>query len=317
MTTTIVVTGAGGFIGSHLVDQLLAKGYNVIGIDNMRTGKKENLSSVRNNDRFRLLIADIRDDDLAIQIESDVDVIYHLAAISSVIMSIEDPLQVNDVNTRGTVNILELARKVNAKRVVFSSSAAVYGNPDEMPVREDFSLNPLSPYAASKIAAEMYIRSYSSSFDIDSTILRFFNVYGPRQAFSEYSGVVSIFTNQALANKPIKIEGEGEQTRSFVHVSDVARATILAGELKTAIGATINISGEELISILRLAQLMKENVQGCKSEIVHVAPRLGDVKDSIGSMERAQKLLAFTPQTPLERGLKETSEWYRAHQDTK
>ncbi|MHA1863963.1 MAG: NAD-dependent epimerase/dehydratase family protein [Candidatus Thorarchaeota archaeon] len=317
MTNTIVVTGASGFIGSHLVDQLLAKGYDVIGIDSMRTGKEENLTFARNNDRFRLLIADIRDDDLAIQIDSDVDAIYHLAAISSVRLSIEDPLLVTSVNARGTVKILELARELHAKRVIFSSSAAVYGNPEKMPVQEDFTLNPLSPYAASKIAAEMYIRSYSSSFDIDSTILRFFNVYGPRQAYSEYSGVVSIFASQALLNKPIKIEGDGEQTRSFVHVSDVARATLLAGELKSAIGATINISGSDLISILRLAHLMKENVQDCNSEIVHVAPRLGDVKDSIGSMERAQKLLDFTPQIPLERGLKETSEWYRAHQDTK
>ena len=315
--TNIVVTGASGFIGSQLVDQLLEKGYDVIGIDNMRTGKKENLSDAMNNDKFQLLIADIRDDDLASHIDSDVDVIYHLAAISSVTLSIEDPRLVNDVNASGTVNILELARKLNAKRVVFSSSAAVYGDPEEMPVREDFALKPLSPYAASKIAAEMYIRSYSSSYDIDSTILRYFNVYGPRQAFSEYSGVVSIFTNHALVNKPIKIEGDGEQTRSFVHVSDVARATILSGELNAAIGATINISGKDLISILRLAHLMKENVQGCDSEIVHVAPRLGDVKDSIGSMERAQKLLGFTPSIPLERGLQETSEWYRAHQDTK
>ncbi|MCK5264376.1 MAG: SDR family NAD(P)-dependent oxidoreductase [Candidatus Thorarchaeota archaeon] len=315
--TNIVVTGASGFIGSQLVDQLLEKGYDVIGIDNMRTGKKENLSDAMNNDKFQLLIADIRDDDLASHIDSDVDVIYHLAAISSVTLSIEDPRLVNDVNASGTVNILELARKLNAKRVVFSSSAAVYGDPEEMPVREDFALKPLSPYAASKIAAEMYIRSYSSSYDIDSTILRYFNVYGPRQAFSEYSGVVSIFTNHALVNKPIKIEGDGEQTRSFVHVSDVARATILSGELNAAIGATINISGKDLISIRRLAHLMKENVQGCDSEIVHVAPRLGDVKDSIGSMERAQKLLGFTPSIPLERGLQETSEWYRAHQDTK
>ncbi len=315
--TNIVVTGASGFIGSHLVDQLLVKGYTVIGIDNMRTGKKENLSDAMNNDKFRLLIADIRDDDLAIQIGDDVDAIYHLAAISSVGMSIEDPLLVNDVNTRGTINILELARELNAKRVIFSSSAAVYGDPEEMPVQEDFALKPLSPYAASKIAAEMYIRSYSSSYDINSTILRYFNVYGPRQAYSEYSGVVSIFTNHALASEPIKIEGEGEQTRSFVHVSDVARATLLAGEQNTAIGATINISGKKLITILRLANLMKENVHGCKSEIVHVAPRLGDVKDSIGSMERAQKLLGFTPLIPLERGLQETSEWYRTHQDTK
>ncbi|MHA1851715.1 MAG: SDR family NAD(P)-dependent oxidoreductase [Candidatus Thorarchaeota archaeon] len=313
---TTIVTGASGFIGSHIVDQLLAKGYSVIGIDNMRTGRKENLSEAMKNDKFRLLTVDIRDANLCSMIEEDVDIIFHLAAISSVKESVENPIFVNDVNVNGTVNVLELARELKVKRFVFSSSAAVYGNPEEMPVPEDCTFTPLSPYAASKVAGEMYIRSYSSSFGIDSTILRYFNVYGPRQAFSEYSGVISIFINQALANKPITIEGDGNQTRSFVHVSDVARFTILAGEKNTAIGATINFSGPGLVSIKRIAQLLKENVQGSKSDIIHSPPRVGDVKDSIGNIERAQKLLGFTPMIPLERGLQETAEWYRAHLDT-
>ncbi|MHA1389548.1 MAG: SDR family NAD(P)-dependent oxidoreductase [Candidatus Thorarchaeota archaeon] len=313
---TTIVTGASGFIGSHIVDQLLAKGYSVIGIDNMRTGRKENLSEAMKNDKFRLLTVDIRDANLCSMIEEDVDIIFHLAAISSVKESVENPIFVNDVNVNGTVNVLELARELKVKRFVFSSSAAVYGNPEEMPVPEDCTFTPLSPYAASKVAGEMYIRSYSSSFGIDSTILRYFNVYGPRQAFSEYSGVISIFINQALANKPITIEGDGNQTRSFVHVSDVARFTILAGEKNTAIGATINFSGPGLVSIKRIAQLLKENVQGSKSDIIHSPPRVGDVKDSIGNIERAQKLLGFTPMIPLERGLQETAEWYRAHLGT-
>jgi len=263
------------------------------------------------------LIADIRDANLSSLTEVDIDSVFHLAAISSVKESLENPIFVNDVNVNGTVNVLELARELKAKRFVFSSSAAVYGNPDEMPISEECTFTPLSPYAASKVAGEMYIRAYSSSFGIDSTILRFFNVYGPRQAFSEYSGVISIFINQALADKPITIEGDGEQTRSFVHVSDVARAMILAGEQKTAIGATVNISGTGLVSIRQIAQLLKENVKGSNSDIVHVPPRVGDVKDSIGNIERAQKLLGFTPMIPLDRGLQETAEWYRAHLDTK
>lgn len=317
MTTTMIVTGASGFIASHLVDRLLTKGYNVIGIDNMRTGRIENLSEAMKNERFQFLKADIRDDDLDSRMGGEADTIYHLAAISSVKMSNEDPLQVNDVNTRGTLNILELARKLNTKRVVFSSSAAVYGNPEEMPIHEDSCLNPLSPYAASKISAEMYIRSYSASYDIDSTILRFFNVYGPRQAYSEYSGVVSIFVNQAIGNLPLRIEGDGEQTRSFVHVSDVVRALILAGEKKAAVDATINISGTEMVSILRLAHLMKESIRDSTSEIVHVPPRIGDVKDSIGNIERAQKLLGFTPEIPLVKGLQMTAEWYWSNTETK
>ena len=147
MTDTIIVTGASGFIGSHLSDQLLAKGHRVIGIDNMRTGRKENLSEAMKNDGFRLLTADIRDPDLSSIVGEDIDTVFHLAAISSVKESVENPIFVNDVNVNGTVNVLEIARKLNASRFVFSSSAAIYGDPEEMPVCEDFPLNPLSPYA--------------------------------------------------------------------------------------------------------------------------------------------------------------------------
>jgi len=307
------VTGASGFIGSHVVDHLLEKGYRVIGIDNMRTGRIKNLESAMKNDQFRLLKADIRDENLAVQIREEAHTIFHLAAISSVKISIEDPLMVHDINVNGTLNILELARKLDVTRFVFSSSASVYGNPEEMPVREDFSLKPLSPYASSKIAGEMYVNSYAISYGVESSILRYFNVYGPRQAYSEYSGVISIFINQALTDRPITIEGDGEQTRSFVHVTDVSKATILAGELTTAIGSTINMSGIELVSINRIAQIVKNQIKGSKSEITHVPPRIGDVKDSIGNIERAQKLLGFTPEIPLDRGLQETADWYRSH----
>jgi len=312
MTDTIIVTGASGFIGSHLVDSLLMKGHKVIGIDNMRTGRKENLSEAMKSDKFRLLEADVRDTNLEEMIAENIDTIFHLAAISSVKESVENPIFVNDVNVNGTVNVLETARKLNAKRFVFSSSAAVYGNPEDMPIRETCSFTALNPYAASKIAGEMYINSYSKSYGLDATILRYFNVYGPRQAYSEYSGVISIFVNQALVGDSIKIEGNGEQTRSFIHVTDVVRATRLAGELKSAIGATINVSGPNLVSILQLAWILKESIDGCQSEIVHVEPRIGDIKDSIGNIEKAQKLLGFSPEVPLERGLKATAEWYRS-----
>jgi UDP-glucose 4-epimerase len=313
MTDTIIVTGAAGFIGSHLVDRLLAKGNVVIGIDNIRTGKKENLSEAMSSDRFRLLEADIRNADLSSLIGEDVDIVYHIAAISSVKESVENPMLVNDVNVNGTVNVLEMARRRNAKRFVFSSSAAIYGNPEDMPVHEDFPFNPLSPYAASKIAGEMYVHSFRESYNLDTTILRYFNVYGPRQAYSAYSGVVSIFVNQAMAGDPIKIEGDGEQTRSFLNVADVVRATQLAGELKPAVGETINISGPNLVTIKELARILKESIDGCQSEIVHVEPRIGDVRDSIGNIERAQKILGFSPEIPLERGLEETVEWYQTH----
>ena len=308
MTKTAIVTGACGFIGSHLVEDLLVHGYRVIGIDNLRTGK---------NERFRLVITDILNDNLLEEIDERVNCIFHLAAISSVKMSIKDPIRVNDANVRGTVNVLELARRLKVERIIFSSSAAVYGDPKDMPVSEDVQYDPLSPYAASKIAGEMYLHSYNEAFGIDTTILRYFNVYGPRQSYSEYSGVISIFINQALANDPIMVEGDGHQTRSFIHVNDVVKATRLAGELEEARGAIINISGTDQISILELVDYIKQSVDGCGSEVVHKDARIGDVQDSIGRMERAQKILKFTPEIPLDQGLRETAMWYRTQQHSR
>ena len=300
MPGTVVVTGACGFLASHLVDELLSKGYNVVGIDNLKTGNRENLSSALEHKEFQLIVEDILSETLYAKLPQNVDILFHLAAIASVRKSIEDPSLVNEINVRGTVQSLELVRKLDIKRVVFSSSAAVYGNPIDMPVHEDFPYTPLSPYAASKIAGEMYLNSYSKTYGIDTTILRYFNVYGPRQAYSEYSGVISIFINQALANLPLTIEGSGKQSRSFIHVKDVVRATRLAGEIETAKNETINISGLELVSILELAQMVKNAVDGCTSKIVHTDARPSDVKDSIGSMNKARSILSFAPEIPLD-----------------
>jgi len=224
---------------------------------------------------------------------------------------------VNDTNVTGTINVLEMARKLEIKRFVFSSSAAIYGNPEKMPIYEDAPCNPLSPYAASKIAGELYIHSYNEVYGIDGTILRYFNVYGPRQAYSEYSGVISIFANQAIKNEPITIEGSGEQTRSFIYVEDIAKATLTAGERDGASEMTINLSGTESISISKLAHFIRENVEDSHSEIVNIEPRPGDVKDSIGSMERADKILQFYPEVQLEEGLRKTIDWYKTHQSSK
>jgi UDP-glucose 4-epimerase len=313
MTSIAVVTGAAGFIGSSLVDELLSRGCQVIGIDNFDTGSRENLVGALQNKQFRLIEADISKDNLTKEIKDKIDLVFHLAAVSSVKRSFEDPVFVNRTNVVGTLKVLEIARKLDATRVVFSSSAAVYGDPERMPVQETSPCSPLSPYAASKLAAEMYIQSYSSSYGIENSILRYFNVYGPRQANSEYSGVIAIFINQALRDLPMTIEGTGENTRSFIYVHDVTRATILATEKGTAKGMTVNISGIEAISISDLAHLIKKTVRGTRSNITHIAARPGDVKHSTGDMERARKILGFTPEVPLERGLRKTIEWYRAH----
>ncbi|MBS3795948.1 MAG: GDP-mannose 4,6-dehydratase [Candidatus Thorarchaeota archaeon] len=308
-----VVTGCAGFIGSHIAEELLNRGYRVVGIDNLRTGKKSNISRCMDDSAFRFLECDIRSEDIENRINNDIDFVFHLAAISSVKLSTENPILVNRNNLHGTLKLLEIARGCGAKRFVFSSSAAVYGDPASLPVKEDAKINSMSPYAASKAAAEQYINAYQQSYDLKSTILRYFNVYGPRQAYSEYSGVVSIFINQALAGENLTIDGDGKQTRSMIHVKDVVRATIGAAFEKNAIGQTINISGNKSISVLDMAEVITELVPSSKSDIVHTQPREGDVRHSIGDITKAEDLLGFTPQVSFEEGLQDTIEWYREH----
>lgn len=315
MTINAIVTGAAGFIGSHLVDLLLANGVSVIGIDNLRTGSLQNLEGPLKHSTFRFLEEDICSRKFPDIVREDVDVIFHLAAISSVKLSVEDPILVNSTNVQGTINVLEMARKLDVKRFVYSSSAAVYGNPESLPVQEETPLHPLSPYAASKISAEMYSVSYGNLYGIFPTIFRYFNVYGPRQEKSEYSGVIPIFINQALQNKDITVEGDGKQTRSFIFVEDVAKATYLSSQIGDASGQILNLSGTDSIRILDLARLVKDCIPDSTSNVVHRDAREGDVKDSIGSMKRTSEVLGFSPSVPFETGLARTVSWYRSHQD--
>ncbi|MHA1965883.1 MAG: NAD-dependent epimerase/dehydratase family protein [Candidatus Thorarchaeota archaeon] len=310
MTKNAVVTGAAGFIASHLVDLLLDNGYAVIGIDNMRTGSLQNIAEPLKHDNFRLLEEDVRNQKLPDIVQEDIDVIFHLAAISSVKLSFVDPILVNDTNAQGTINMLEMARKQDVKRFVLSSSAAVYGNPDTFPVLEEAPLDPLSPYAASKIAAEMSCISYGNLYGLTPTVFRYFNVFGPRQENSEYSGVIPIFIDKGLQNKEITIDGEGSQTRSFIYVEDVVRATYLGSQLEGSSSHILNLSGSDSISILDLARLVKGRIPDSTSKIVHGAPREGDVKESIGSMERTSKVLGFSPTISFETGLDRTVSWY-------
>ncbi|MEM4736161.1 MAG: GDP-mannose 4,6-dehydratase [Candidatus Thorarchaeota archaeon] len=310
MSMTAIVTGCAGFIGSNLVDALLKRGHRVIGVDNLRTGSLDNLAQAQRSGRFTLVQEDICSSKLTCLLTHDADVLFHLAAISSVPESIERPIDVNEVNLGGTLNVLELARKMDVKRFVFSSSAAVYGNVDHLPVLEEDALRPLSPYAASKVAAETYVRVFQETYGVDTTILRYFNVYGPRQNTTGYGGVVAVFISQALANEPVTVHGEGKQRRSLIYVDDVVRATILAGEVPGASGQTINVSAPESVSIVELAEMVLRNVNGTRSQIVHFPRRIADIDDSYGSIERARTVLGFLPSVPLEEGLRETIRWY-------
>ena len=313
MDGKVVVTGCAGFIGSHLVERLLREGHHVIGIDNMRTGNQSNMASFSSHPEFSFIEADVCDPSLKSKLSSDIDLVFHLAAISSVTASIEDPILINKNNVTGVVNVLDIARALDVGRVVFSSSAAVYGNPEKMPIVEETPVNPLSPYAASKIAGEEYMKAFRETYGLETTVLRYFNVYGPRQAYSEYSGVISIFVNHAIRSEPVTVEGDGEQTRSFVYVTDVARGTILAGEKPKANGEVINMSGLDLIRISDVARKINQAASSEESKIIHIDPRIGDVRHSIGSMDKARSVLGFTPEMPLETGLNRTIDWYRSH----
>ncbi len=313
MDGKVLVTGCAGFIGSHLVERLLEEGHRVIGIDNMRTGNQSNMVSFSSHPEFSFIEADVCDPSLKSKLSSDIDLVFHLAAISSVTASIEDPILVNRNNVTGIVNVLDIARALDVSRVVFSSSAAVYGNPENMPIVEETPVNPLSPYAASKIAGEEYMKAFRETYGLETTVLRYFNVYGPRQAYSEYSGVISIFVNHAIRSEPITVDGDGKQTRSFVYVTDVARGTVLAGRKPQANGEVINMSGLDLIRILDVANRINQAASSEGSKINHGAPRIGDVRHSIGSMDKARSVLGFTPEMPFETGLEHTINWYRSH----
>ena len=313
MIGTAVVTGAAGFIGSCLVDHLLREEFSVIGLDNLRTGTKANLAEAMSHKNFRFEQVDICSKDITSTVSEPIDVVFHLAAISSVKFSLENPVEVNKVNVRGTLNTLELARKRDAKQFVYSSSAAVYGNPEHLPVTEDTPLSPLSPYAASKIAAEMYCLSYGNLYKMTPIIFRYFNAFGPRQDNSEYSGVIPIFISQALQNNDITIDGDGQQTRSFIHVDDVVKATYMASQKQSHLASTFNLSGTESINVLDLARMVKELVPESTSKIIFRDAREGDVRDSIGSMERTSKVLGFSPTIPFRMGVDRTVSWYRSH----
>ena len=312
MSGSVVVTGCAGFIGSNLVDSLLAKGHAVVGIDNLRTGSMENLRDAQTHAAFAFYREDICGTRLKKCLPTEIDALFHLAAVSSVKLSVKDPRYVNRVNVGGTVNLLDAARKHDTRRVIFSSSAAVYGNPTAMPVTEGHPLNPVSPYAASKVAGEEYVRSFAATYGIETTVLRYFNVYGPRQQLSEYSGVVSIFVNQALSDRPITVEGDGGQSRSLVFVDDVVRATILSAQAPAAAGRTMNIAGNSSITIVDLARMIKDGVVGCDSQIIHTPPRVGDVRESAGSTELIASVLGFKPEIALEEGISRTIDWFRS-----
>lgn len=304
MPETVLVTGGAGFIGSHLVEALVRAGNKVSVIDDLSCGSLTNLADVIQEVEF--CYGSVLDNTLITSCIQNVSVIFHLAAVVSVVKSIEDPLNTHRINTEGTLLILEAAAQQGA-RVIFASSAAVYGEGGSVPTRESDQTMPISPYGAQKLYGEDLLRSYVKSGRLEGYCLRYFNVYGPRQdPGSPYSGVVSVFFDQLARGEPITIHGDGEQTRDFISVHDVVRANLLAMRAPHADGLALNIGTGVGTSVNRLAELAQEAV-GVRADIRHVDPRLGDIRESVSDPSQAKAQIAFRPVVSIKDGLKELS----------
>jgi UDP-glucose 4-epimerase len=306
----LLVTGGAGFIGSHLVEELVAGGHDVCVLDNFTTGKLRNLSGVLGAKNLKIVRADVRRiPGSLIRKLKRIGGVCHLAAVTDVQESIKNPILTNEVNLMGTLRVLETARKLKAERVVFASSAAVYGTIERFPVTEDANMAPISPYGASKAASELYCRAFEENHGIEVVSLRYFNVYGPKQVSGQYSGVISVFARRILRGQPLTVFGDGSQSRDFVYVKDVVDATIsaLQGSFQSRV---FNIASGTETTVLELANTMQE-LAGRLSELKFRPPRLGDPYRGVADIAKARKELGFDQRTSLRDGLLETIYWYR------
>ena len=308
----ILVTGGLGFIGSNLIDGIIPK-YNVTVLDDLSSGRIRNVSQHLNNPNFRLVKGSVLDQHAIVEAIQDVEVVVHLAAVVSVIRSIKEPRLVHQVNTEGTLNILETCAKHSVGKVIFISSAAVYGNDSAPPFSEDLSLKPLSLYGATKEAGEAYVKAYSETHGLKTVILRLMNVYGPRRSPGLYSGVMMRFAEAISLRKPLTVYGDGEQTRDFTFVSDITDAIMRAFELERAVGHTFNVGTGIPSTINKLAALFLK-MGGSKSPILHEAARRGEIRASYADIRKARKFLGYKPQISLEKGAESFMHWYNTEQ---
>jgi UDP-glucose 4-epimerase len=296
----ILVTGGAGFIGSHLIERLLAMGHAVRVLDNLSTGKRANLPA---HALLEFVQGDVGDYATVVAAIQGVQAVVHLAAVASVQASIDDPLATHRSNFDGTLNLLEAARAAGVQRFLYASSAAVYGDTSALPVGEDTPLNPLSPYAADKLAGEHYLRYYFSKHGLKGTAFRFFNIYGPRQdPSSPYSGVISIFVERLRQGNPVTLFGDGRQTRDFVYVGDLA--DLLAASLgqPALAGRVVNVGTGVESSLLLLLEVL-ESLSGRVIERRHEAARIGDIVRSCADVSTLRALVGKTPATPIQQGL--------------
>jgi nucleoside-diphosphate-sugar epimerase len=308
MASTLV-TGGAGFIGSHLVEALLERGGRVRVLDNFLTGKRENLAPFAG--RFELIEGDIRDLETCRRACGGMDYVLHQAALPSVPRSIDDPFTTNEINVRGTLNLLWAAAEAKVKRLVFASSSSVYGDEPGLPKREGAEGKPLSPYAASKLAGELYCRVFSAAYGLETVSLRYFNVFGPRQdPFSQYAAVIPLFITRILGGEPPAIYGDGEQSRDFTYVANVVEANLLACQAPGAAGGIFNIACAERVTVNGLADRINA-ILGTVVKPRYAEPRPGDIRHSFADIAAAERALGYRPRIGFGQGLALTIEWFK------
>jgi len=301
-----LVTGGAGFIGSNLVKLLTDSGHEVIVLDNYSSGYRENLAALSGT---RVVDGDVRDEGALDQAIAGCEVVFHLAASVGNTRSIEHPIQDSEINVLGTLRVLEAARHHGLRKVVFSSSAGIFGELKTVPIREDHPAEPDTPYGASKLGAEKLCLAYAKLYPLECVCLRYFNVYGVHQRYDAYGNVIPIFVHRALRGQPLLIHGDGEQTRDFINVRDVAMANYRAG-MSQGVSGAFNVASGTRVTINRLASMLAE-AGGLELSIQHGAPRPGDVRHSLADVSAARAAFEFEPSVDLETGLPEYMNWAR------
>jgi nucleoside-diphosphate-sugar epimerase len=304
-----LVTGGAGFIGSHIVEALVERGDAVRVLDNLTTGKQENLEAVAG--RFEFVEGDIRDPETCARAVKDMDHVLHEAALASVVRSVEDPLLTNAINVTGTLNLLLAARDAGVKSIVLASSSAVYGDDPAMPKVEGREGRPLSPYAVSKFVDEKYAQAFHALYGMNTVALRYFNVFGPRQdPFSHYAAVIPLFITKILRGERPIVYGDGEQSRDFIFVENVVRANIEAAGSAASAGEVLNVASGDGLTVNGLLVAVNE-ILGTRLEAIHADARPGDIRHSTADVSKSRRVLGFEPPVSFLDGLRETAAWYK------
>ena len=308
-----LVTGGAGFIGSNLVRHILAQGHEAVVLDNLATGKRSNMADFA--DRASFIEGDIRDRKAVDRAVAGVQAIFHEAALGSVPRSVKEPAVSHDVNVNGTITVLEAARAAGVKRVIFAASSSAYGNQKTSPKHEGMTPLPVSPYAASKVAGEMYLRAYAACYGMQTLSLRYFNVFGPYQdPFGPYAAVIPAFVSRLLKGQRPVIFGDGQQSRDFCYIENVCNANWLAAHAPAEVcdGSAVNIACHAATSLNQIITLLKELLK-VDLEPEYAPPRPGDVKDSLADVSLARKLIGYEPKLYFAEGLRQAIDWYKAN----